>query len=284
MPGVEKTKTATSSMIKKVIQMQEAGDAPLNEGTDVDKMTLTPVMMIQRDMTGKSILIKDKGSYMQQTDREEDVAAFVEALGLDPMSKGYCRMLFDDTPKGTVAYIVPGYTEEQWDSIEEDDGSIGLEDVPPGTLSIVAERIRQLVDEDWSLEHDMQYTQGELLAAAMNYLDAARLEIITGKPYKAEPPLHETVPWPWDMKWWKPDGVKRNIEKGGALVCAMADLGYLNAQMKATEGLAESLAEGNVGGLLGALLMAASQPGGPQVQVLGPFVIGGEEPEGDPKA
>lgn len=269
MAGVQRTKLASPEMQAQVRALEAEGKADLDDGHEIDGMTLTPLLMIQRDATGKSIMLKDKNAYLQHTDREEDVSVFVEVLRMDPLSKAYCRILFQDgdADTGAVAHLIPGYTEEQLDAVKEVPAT--LNDLPTGTASVVKERLRQITDEDWSEAHDQQYTQGELLAAAMNYLEAARLEAITGKPYEGPPPLGETVPWPWDPKWWKPAGTKRNVEKAGALVCAEADRADFRARI-ASAGSLPDVIGGLLGQLLGgAIVLGVIQLGGPDDEATG---------------
>ena len=80
-----------------------------------------------------------------------------------------------------------------------------------GVDMIAAERLRQVVVEGWTAEHDDQHGAGELVSAAECYL-------ING---------HVHMPaesWPWDGSWWKPsDDPIRNLVKAGALIAAEID-------------------------------------------------------------
>ena len=74
---------------------------------------------------------------------------------------------------------------------------------------IVAERVRQVVKEGWSPEHDDQHAGGELAAAASCYaLNAGAYRRLTPKA------------WPFDSEWWKPGDERRDLVKAGALILA----------------------------------------------------------------
>jgi len=102
---------------------------------------------------------------------------------------------------------------------------------------VLAERRRQISAEGRPLEHDDEYTNGDLAAAAGCYAlhahdDNAAME---GAP----------VWWPWETEWWKPSDPRRNLVKAGALI--LAEIERLDrAAAKATdlvpeEGLPEGL-------------------------------------------
>jgi hypothetical protein len=77
---------------------------------------------------------------------------------------------------------------------------------------VLAERQRQVSAEGWNPEHDDSHTLGELADAAGCYaLHAHDWPSLAGSA-----PLG----WPWDAKWWKPAGARRNLEKAGALILA----------------------------------------------------------------
>lgn len=110
--------------------------------------------------------------------------------------------------------------------------------------AFIAERNRQVLQENWSPEHDDEHVDGELAGAAACY---AR----HGTTYKAAssdlPAWAEDVRrdvqsemalsreavrqhrernprgpmgWPWELSWWKPSSRKRDIEKAVALLAA----------------------------------------------------------------
>lgn len=81
-----------------------------------------------------------------------------------------------------------------------------------GVGPIEAERQRQISQEGWTAEHDDKHNHGELIAAAMCYLDAGELVYDLGNT----PP-----PWPFEPESWKPsDDPIRNLIKAGALIAA----------------------------------------------------------------
>ena len=77
---------------------------------------------------------------------------------------------------------------------------------------IADERQRQIEVEGWTKQHDLIHKDGELVAAALCYIDAPNI--------KGMPPF-----WPWDFEWFKPtpnDRV-RELVKAGALLMAEQD-------------------------------------------------------------
>ena len=73
---------------------------------------------------------------------------------------------------------------------------------------VLAERQRQISAEGWFPEHDDQHDGGDLAFAAACYATA------TPEGFS------DIVQWPWDAKWWKPKGPRRNLVKAGALILA----------------------------------------------------------------
>ena len=67
---------------------------------------------------------------------------------------------------------------------------------------IEAERRRQIDVEGWTPEHDDQHADGSLAQAAACYAIGS--------------PLY----WPWDCKWWKPKGERRDLVRAAALIVA----------------------------------------------------------------
>jgi len=76
---------------------------------------------------------------------------------------------------------------------------------------VLAERQRQQKVEGWTAEHDDQYTEGQLSAAAACY--ALHTEPVgnVGDYLRF---------WPWPAKWWKPTDRRRNLVKAAALLIA----------------------------------------------------------------
>ncbi|SIA42605.1 Uncharacterised protein [Mycobacteroides abscessus subsp. abscessus] len=107
-----------------------------------------------------------------------------------------------------------------WHSENSEDASFSIEsidelrayvaravDVSDGASRIVAERLRQITSEGYSLEHDREHGAGQLAAAAAAYL--------TGS----------SEPWPWSPDSLKLSGdISRNLERAGALIAAAIDV------------------------------------------------------------
>ena len=85
-----------------------------------------------------------------------------------------------------------------------------------GVALIVADRVRQIIEEGWTPEHDARHGRSELVDAAVCYALAA----------KSPNPGYTPGLWPWGLEWWKPvkdDGGIRNLVKAGALIAAEID-------------------------------------------------------------
>lgn len=80
-----------------------------------------------------------------------------------------------------------------------------------GAGLIGAERLRQMSEEGWSIQHDDRHGPVVLASAALSYRDAQD----ANSPQPAF--------WPWSPEWWKPKGRQRNLERAGALYQAAAD-------------------------------------------------------------
>lgn len=97
-----------------------------------------------------------------------------------------------------------------------------------GEELIKEERRRQIEEEEFTAEHDDQYKNGELWAAATCYKHAG-----TDKDYSPKP-----GEWPWDSKWWKPTTKLANLIKAGALYTAEFERinrsSFINFEEKAT--------------------------------------------------
>lgn len=95
------------------------------------------------------------------------------------------------------------------------DAALGITgDLPPPAAGMVIwdvmrERKRQQEVEGWTIEHDDEHTDGQMADAAACY---ARNSIMQ---YKIAPPG-----WPWDAKWWKPKGQRRDLVRAAALIVA----------------------------------------------------------------
>lgn len=82
---------------------------------------------------------------------------------------------------------------------------------------IDAERERQKSVEGWTVEHDDQHENGELLRAGISYYLNAMgglldMDGVTRIPLGSPPSS-----WPWDSSWWKPKTPLRDLERAGAL-------------------------------------------------------------------
>jgi len=91
---------------------------------------------------------------------------------------------------------------------------------PDGAGLIAVERDRQQEVEAFTVTTDLRYERGELLGAAIAYLQAALF------PHQYGQGQAVPLEWPprWERVWWKPsDDPVRNLEKAGALVAADID-------------------------------------------------------------
>lgn len=92
-----------------------------------------------------------------------------------------------------------------------------------GSYRIARERVRQILEENFTPDHDAEHDEHELAQAAECYLTAF---IVSGDDEQI--PLEEVetlgADWPWERSWWKPskDPI-RNLEKAGALIAAEID-------------------------------------------------------------
>lgn len=96
----------------------------------------------------------------------------------------------------------------------------------PGAAAILRERLRQIVVEGWTPDHDAAHADGELVAAAMAYIQHAMVglrfpDMVADGLYAL---LSPPQCWPWDAGAWKPSTPDRDLEKAGALIAAQLDL------------------------------------------------------------
>ena len=82
-----------------------------------------------------------------------------------------------------------------------------------GATLIIEERSRRIQEEGWTTEHDAQWTDGELVQAAIVY---AKQGYDWG---------HTQLPtiWPWHQQWLKPKDRLANLIRAGALIAAEID-------------------------------------------------------------
>jgi predicted RNase H-like HicB family nuclease len=90
-----------------------------------------------------------------------------------------------------------------------------------GAFLIASERVRQVTEEKWMPEHDDEHDLGQLLSAAVGYVDVADAQV-SGDVTPGD--LDVPFDWPWDRASWKPspDPI-RNLTKAGALIAAEID-------------------------------------------------------------
>lgn len=88
-----------------------------------------------------------------------------------------------------------------------------------GAETITKERERQITEEGWSKEHDMNYSNGELLKAALCYINENLDAYVPYNGFKPKVPRD----WPWDAKYWKPADMVKNLKRAGALIVAEID-------------------------------------------------------------
>ena len=72
---------------------------------------------------------------------------------------------------------------------------------------VVAERLRQIEGEGWTIEHDDRHADGDMALAGAAYAENS-----------AGP--RRVCPWPWPKKWWKPSTPERDRCKAMALLIA----------------------------------------------------------------
>ncbi len=87
-----------------------------------------------------------------------------------------------------------------------------------GALMIETERYRQILDEGYCEDHDDRHDDGELIAAAICYCEAA-------DRISNDWPDYERIPnaWPWKSEDWKPKDNIRDLVRAGALIAAEID-------------------------------------------------------------
>ena len=80
-----------------------------------------------------------------------------------------------------------------------------------GVELISEERKRQIEKEGYSLEHDANHNVNEFTFAAMAYLAC-------NFPNNAANEM-----WPWELEYWKPKDLRKNLIRAGALIAAALD-------------------------------------------------------------
>ena len=86
-----------------------------------------------------------------------------------------------------------------------------------GSTLIAIER-KQHAAKGYDAAHDAQHGHGELVTAAMTYVDAARMQL-AGLPV-----IHAKWQWPWEPESFKPaENPIVTLAKAGALIAAAMD-------------------------------------------------------------
>jgi hypothetical protein len=76
---------------------------------------------------------------------------------------------------------------------------------------IVDERIRQVTEERFTIEHDDSHRPGDLAMAGGVYAISA---------FNVRGMASLAQFWPWGMEWWKRSGPSTDLTKAGALIIA----------------------------------------------------------------
>lgn len=96
------------------------------------------------------------------------------------------------------------------------------EQLTDAARDVLAERRRQVEDEQWTPEHDDRYRHRQLAMAAACYAAAVPvhdvLDCSDGRIEKRVPAVSRA--WPWAKAWWKPGTARQNLVKAGALILA----------------------------------------------------------------
>jgi hypothetical protein len=150
-------------------------------------------------------------------------ASWVAARGLEQTARdAMVRDGLSEAARGHINLLICTATSGR--ETKADEGSTAKPVVQrlhsPGVQRISDERMRQILQEGFTAEHDDQHTGHEMVKAAVAY--ASIIEIVESGQHK----VASTVPplWPWDKEWWKPstDPI-RNLEKSAALLAAEID-------------------------------------------------------------
>lgn len=82
----------------------------------------------------------------------------------------------------------------------------------PAMVAVIAERYRQVEVEGFDVAHDDKQEIGALAAAGACYV----LNAVAPERYHGAPPAS----WPWERRWWQPQGFWRDLVRGAALILA----------------------------------------------------------------
>lgn len=85
---------------------------------------------------------------------------------------------------------------------------------------IMDERRRQISVEGWSLAHDDEWRQGQLVFAAISY--AVNTQPFAADQFNLRYAGGDTITrfWPWGRKWWKPKNPREDLIRAAALIVA----------------------------------------------------------------
>lgn len=108
---------------------------------------------------------------------------------------------------------------EAADTIDRQREEIGrlCERMTQAAHDVLAERERHKTVEGWDETHDNEHSRSEIAHAAACY---AVGRIIQEKQDRDRFSARFSSLWPWDLRWWKPSGTRRNLVKSGALILA----------------------------------------------------------------
>lgn len=82
---------------------------------------------------------------------------------------------------------------------------------------VIAERLRQISEEGWTLTKDDRIKNGTLAKAAASY---AQFSTLPDENRALHKPGKAPADWPWHPDWFKPTTRRRDLVKAGALILA----------------------------------------------------------------
>lgn len=85
-----------------------------------------------------------------------------------------------------------------------------MQEVTQALKDVIDERENQITVKGWTLEHDDQYSEYELLHASLCYI-AENIPNLNCK---------NDIKWPWDDYYFKPTSKRKNLIKAAALIIA----------------------------------------------------------------
>jgi hypothetical protein len=84
---------------------------------------------------------------------------------------------------------------------------------------VLAERVRQIDEEGFTLEHDRGHHPGSLALASGSYINTA-IDQLFGTHHL---PTEKPDTWPWQREAWRPGTARENLIKGLAIGLAVLD-------------------------------------------------------------